>query len=187
MNRRWLIDLLREELTNYRCHYTIDIDTGEGIKLVDLLSPKSTIKEGILEAELLADEMASVIDQAIIANTAEEYGVLSDEIERRILAMIDNKEPHKFYDDVLSPFIREQLGSRKATRANTAENNGWMSLEDLPERACKVFFVDGVNEVHEGLFNPKKGFTSRGTHWKTSGLRAWMPRQQLPRPPKAEA
>lgn len=66
-------------------------------------------------------------------------------------------------------------------------DNRWMPLEDLPERACKVFFVDGVNEVHEGLFNPKEGFTSRGVHWKTSGLRAWMPRQQLPRPPKAEA
>jgi len=45
-----------------------------------------------------------------------EYGNLADEIERRILAMFDNEEPHKFYDDTVLPFVREQLGSKKAMR-----------------------------------------------------------------------
>ncbi len=46
----------------------------------------------------------------------ETYGQLADEIERRILAMFDNEEPYKFYDDVVVPFLRGQLGSKKAVR-----------------------------------------------------------------------
>lgn len=63
-----LINKFREELRSFRCQYTIDLDTGDGMPLVDMLTTGTTITDGIKETEHIADELASVALNLILTN-----------------------------------------------------------------------------------------------------------------------
>jgi len=58
-------EVARDVLKQYRCQHQVDED-GNALPLVDALSPKDTIKEGLEEIEMLADDVAEAIDQARI-------------------------------------------------------------------------------------------------------------------------
>ena len=52
-------------LIDYRCQYTQD-EYGDGLDLVDLLSPLDTIEEGKLELDLLADDIANALTKLLM-------------------------------------------------------------------------------------------------------------------------
>jgi hypothetical protein len=56
----WNRDIILEVLKGYRCQFSID-DEGDGLDLVDILSPFTTIKEGNMELELLADHIEDAL------------------------------------------------------------------------------------------------------------------------------
>ncbi|NQU42154.1 hypothetical protein HQ520_02630 [bacterium] len=61
-----LRDAVQSELISYRCQFTRD-NEGDSLALVDVLSPDSTIKQGKLEIELLADAIACAVENAVAA------------------------------------------------------------------------------------------------------------------------
>jgi len=61
VNRENLRKTIRDFLKDFNCHYTIDLDTENGFPLVDILSPKGTIREGLLEIEHISDELADEV------------------------------------------------------------------------------------------------------------------------------
>ncbi len=61
-----LVGVILGALRSYRCQYTVDHD-GDGLDLVDVLSPGPTIAEGQEELELLADTVASAVAPALAA------------------------------------------------------------------------------------------------------------------------
>lgn len=66
---------MRNLLMNYTCQHTND-ENGDGLKLVDVLSSGASIETGIMEIEILADEIEAALIKA--RNDA------LDELEKRI-------------------------------------------------------------------------------------------------------
>jgi len=48
----------KDVLQHYRCQHTVDYE-GDGVSLVDVLSPGDTVKEGLEEIELIVDALAA--------------------------------------------------------------------------------------------------------------------------------
>jgi len=62
-----LRDQIKSLLHGYRCQNTRD-DEGNGLPLTDCLSPGDTIKEGIEEIALLADDLAAMVGDTLLTS-----------------------------------------------------------------------------------------------------------------------
>lgn len=69
--RQMLHKLIYDFLLDFKCMYTVELDTDDGLPLVDLLSPVTTIKEGKAEIQHISEELGDEIYKQLTAQEGE--------------------------------------------------------------------------------------------------------------------
>ena len=66
-DRDKIYKLIYDFLLDFRCMYTVELGTDDGLPLVDLLSPAATVKEGKAEIQYISEELGDEIYKLLTA------------------------------------------------------------------------------------------------------------------------